>query len=416
MNNTQTRIYAGGAFAFGQNGAVEAIQTGEYSTLVLWSVHVNSDGNLIFNNTPFVTNGVYSEAQPMNLPARLAELRSKGIGIIFSVGAGGTSDFQNISKFVQNGVPGPGNPLYDNFNALKQAMVAAGGDIDAIDFDNEDYMNTTTMVNFGLMLGNIGYSSVTFCPYYASETWSDTFQDLINQRGNNFVSAIHLQCYSGGAGMDPQTWGAIIKRINPGTLLIPGLGAMQSSGWWQNNAPGSNVVTKQAVAMYGNADWSGMLRQGTYNSPDAAMQSMLGGETFFFYCNETIILPTGTFQPNTAVFFGGAPWWGSAPQCTGYELSGQCTNTYNEGGACPSDLQNQFQAWGGQKYPVDGGFIWMYDSIVNCTLSTCCNGVSENNTGALALAYRNAIYNGLNAGAGNASEPAGAKRKSEKIS
>lgn len=416
MSNTQTRIYAGGAFAFGQNGAIEAIETGNYSTLVLWSVHVNTDGNLIFNNTPFVTNGVYSEAQPMNLPSRLAQLKNKGIGIIFSVGAGGTHDFENISKFVQNGVPGPGNPLYDNFNALKQAMVAAGGDIDAIDFDNEDYMNTTTMVNFGLMLSNIGYSSVTFCPYFVSDIWTDTFQQLISQKGNNFVSAIHLQCYSGGAQNDPQDWGQIIAKTNPGTLLIPGLGAMQSSGWWQNGAPGSNVVTKPSVAMYGNGDWSGMLRQGTYANADAAMQSMLGGETFFFYCNQTIVLPTGTFAPNTAVFFGGAPWWGSAPQCTGYELSGQCTNTYNIGGACPGDIYNQFQAWINHRHPIDGGFIWLYDSIVDCTLSTCCNGVSENNTGRLALAYRDAIFNGLSNAEENLSEVTGARATSAKIS
>jgi len=395
MSNIQTRIYAGGAFAFGQNGAVQAIQAGNYSTLVLWSVHVNSQGNLIFNNTPFVTNGTYAEAQPMDLPARLAQLRSQGIGIIFSVGAGGTNDFQNISTFVKDGVPGPGNQLYDNFLALKQAMVAAGGDIDAIDFDNEDYMDTTTLVNFGLMLGNIGYSSVTFCPYYDDDIWNETFQKLISERGNNFVSAIHLQCYSGGAGNNPQQWGQVIAKVNPGTLLIPGLGAMQSSGWWQNGAPGQNVVKQASVAMYGNADWSGMLRQGTYSSPDEAMQSMLGGETFFFYCNQGIALPTGTFPPNTAVFFGGAPWWGSAPQCDGYMLSGQCQNTYNEGGACPTDLQQQFHNWNNQTYPVNGGFIWLYDSIVACTLSTCCNGVSENNTGVLALAYRNAIYNGL---------------------
>ncbi|MFB6454070.1 hypothetical protein ACE38W_02270 [Chitinophaga sp. Hz27] len=396
MSNTQTRIYAGGAFAFGENGAVEAIQQGGYSTLVLWSVHVNTEGNLIFNNTPFVTNGVYQEAKPMNLPDRCATLYKQNVGIIFSVGAGGTSDFANISTFVKNGVPGPGNNLYDNFNALLAAMVAAGGNIDAIDFDNEDYMNTTTMVNFGLMLKAIGYKSVSFCPYYESDIWNQTFQDLITQGGSNFVSAIHLQCYSGGMGNNPQGWGSVIAGINPGTLLIPGLGAMQSSGWWQDNAPGQNVVTKPNVAMYGNGDWSGMLRQGTYSSANEAMQSMQGGETFFFYCNQTIILPTGTFPATTAVFFGGAPWWGSAPQCDGYELSGQCQNTYNEGGACPSDLQTQYSAWSNQKYAVNGGFIWLYDSIVNCTLSTCCNGVSNNSTVTLAKAYRDAIYNGLN--------------------
>lgn len=74
----------------------------------------------------------------MNLPARLAQLHKAGVEIIFSVGAGRTSDFTNIATLLGGKPGGPGNVIYDNFQALKQAMVAAGGDIDAIDFDNED--------------------------------------------------------------------------------------------------------------------------------------------------------------------------------------------------------------------------------------------------------------------------------------
>lgn len=404
--NTQTRIYASGALAFGEDQAISNLLTANYSAVIVWSVHVATDGTLILNNTQFVSNGVYAEAEQMNLPSRLAQLHKAGIQIIFSVGAGGTQDFTNIQQLLNGGVPTQGNPLYDNFSALKAAMVSAGGDIDAIDFDNEDNMNTATMVNFGCMLANIGYSSVTLCPYYTDPVWTDTYNQLLAKQGNGFVSAIHLQCYSGGMSSNPQDWGKMIADGKGNTLLIAGLATNQADPgtWWDGSTqqPGGSVVKTSNVAMYKDADWSGLLRIGNYSSPDIAMQNTKGGETFFFYCNQFIDLGPGKqFMPGDAVFFGGRPWWGSAPQCDAYSLSGACTNIYNSinydqpCGACPSDLQSQYAQWKNGKYPVNGGFIWLYDSIVNCLLSNCC-GEGNENTAQVATDYKEAIINGLN--------------------
>ena len=101
-------------------------------------------GTLFLNNTQIVANGVYQEATPMNLPSRLAQLRKAGMQILFSVGSGGVTDFQNIGTLLAEGGGVPGQPLYDNFLALKKAMVAGGGDIDAIDFDNEEFRHSQT--------------------------------------------------------------------------------------------------------------------------------------------------------------------------------------------------------------------------------------------------------------------------------
>lgn len=122
-----TRIYAGGAIAFGGQPAINDLLNAGYSTVIVWSVHVAPDGTLILNDTQIVSGGVYKEAAPMNLPARLAQLRKAGVEIIFSVGAGGTCDFTSIATLLGGGPAGPGNVVYDNFKALKQAMVAAGG-------------------------------------------------------------------------------------------------------------------------------------------------------------------------------------------------------------------------------------------------------------------------------------------------
>lgn len=395
----QARIYASGAFCFGEYVAVENLLTANYPAVILWSMHVHPNADLYMNNTLVVSGGVYQEAQPMDLPARLATLYRKGISVIFSVGAGGVDDFTNIGNLINEYGTGPSNPLYQNFAALKNAMMKAGGDIDGIDFDNEDSDNATIMVNFGILLQGIGYSSVTFCPYTNTGLWQSTLTQLVQQFGPDFVSALHVQCYSGGRGQSPQPWGELISAAGSNALLIPGLATNQAGPgpWWQNSVqqPGPSVKTYPSVAQYGNGDWSSKLRQGNYASADAAMQSCLGPETFFFYCNQPVNLGPGKiFQTGDAVFFGGNPQWGSAPQCTGYALSGGCSNTYNNGGACPNDLQNQYQQWSSGKYPVNGGFIWLYDSIVDCVLSGPC-GEGGDTVAQVAAAYKNAIVNGL---------------------
>jgi hypothetical protein len=409
-----TRIYAGGAITFGGQPAIDDLLAAGYSAVLVWSVHVDAGGTLFLNNTQIVANGVYKEATPMNLPSRLAQLRKAGMQILFSVGSGGVTDYQNIGNLLAAGGGVPGQPLYDNFVALKKAMVAGGGDIDAIDFDNEeisfsvspDPVQTKTMVGFGVMLAAIGYASVTFCPYRAIQTWTDTYTQLRGKPNNVVVSAMHLQCYSGGAGNDPAIWGRMIADNGGGTLLIAGLATVQTPDgpWWNTGknppppkGPGSSVVKTPNVAMYGQGNWSGMLHKGNYASPDDAMAAAIGGETFFFYCRGVLDLGPGKqFVPGDAVFFAGIPWWGSAPQCDAYSLSGPtgCSNPYNNNGACPSDLQAQYATWKAEKYPPDGGFIWLYDSTVNSLLSGCCGG-TEKAPATTAKAYRAAITNGL---------------------
>lgn len=392
-----TRIYAGGAIAFGGQPAINDLLSAGYNTVIVWSVHVASDGTLILNDTQICSGGTYQEAEPMNLPARLAQLHKAGVEIIFSVGSGGTSDYTNIANLLGGKPAGPGNILYDNFQALKQAMVAAGGDIDAIDFDNEDNLKSSVMVNFAITLANIGYAHVTFCPYSDQQVWFDTMKALVSAQGSDFVNAIHLQCYSGGSWNINQVgiWTSGFKNVGGNALMIPGLATNQASPgpWWYNNAPGADVKTVPNVAMYQGANWDNYLYTQNFPTVDQAFQAAQTAADFFFYCRGPIILTNGrSFQTGDAVFFTGVPWWGSAPQCDAYYLGGPCNNIYNPiPGSCPSDLQTQYKKWGSS---VDGGFIWLYDSVISCLLSGCCGGTMEQ-PAATALAYRQAISNGL---------------------
>ena len=394
-----TRIYAGGALAFGGQPAINDLLAAGYNGVIVWSVHVAPDGNLILNDTQIVSGGVYQEATPMNLPARLAQLRKAGVEIIFSVGAGGTCDFTTIAALLNGQPGGPGNLIYDNFKALKQAMVAAGGDIDAIDFDNEDNLEAGVMVNFAKTLANIGYAHVTFCPYDSESIWYDTMKQLVASQGSSFVNAIHLQCYSGGGGNigSVGSWVTGFKNAGGNALMIPGLATNQAQPgpWYDSCGAGGSVVKVPNVAMYEGANWDNYLYTQNWPSVQAAFWKAPSAASFFFYCRGPMVLNNGrTFQTGDTAYFMGNPWWGSAPQCDAYYLGQNCSNTYNPypmNGACPSDLQSQYKTWGSS---VNGGFIWMYDSIISCLLSPCCGGTIQQPV-ATALAYRQAITNGL---------------------
>src|SRR5260370_34915207 len=169
-----TRIYASCALAFGGQPAVEDLKASGYSTVLVWSVHVDAYGSLYLNDTLFVFRGAYKETQPMDLPARLAQLQTAGVEVLFSVGAGETSDFTNIGKLLHGGVPGPGNPLYDNFNALRCAMLGAGSDIDGTDLDNEDNVHPSSMVNFGRIFHAIRNPHVPLGPTASIPRWTAT--------------------------------------------------------------------------------------------------------------------------------------------------------------------------------------------------------------------------------------------------
>lgn len=398
----ETRMYAGGAFARGGDPAVDDIIKSGYSTLINWALHVNGNGDLVLNDITLVTGGIYKEAPNVKLAERLAKIRKAGLQIGFSVGGYGVGDFGNIQSLMAGSVPSAGNVLYDNFAALKAAMYNAGAAIDFIDFDYEESISDVpqTLANFSHMLANIGYGSVNFCPPWQMGMWQQTYQLILSQIGRDFVSAVNLQCYSGGSGNNPDDWGKMIASVGGKALLIPGLATWkaQPGGWWngQTHQMGGSVETTPNVAMYQGADWSNCLRVENFSSVDDALKAAGSQDTFMFYCREGMILTNGkSFQPGDAAYFSGVPWWGSAPQCDAYSLSQSpagAQNPFNSG--CPSDIEAQFKSWNTQSHPPKGGFIWFYDSLLNSLLMGQCGGTMKEPK-TTAADYRKAITNGL---------------------
>ncbi|WP_203258744.1 hypothetical protein [Hyunsoonleella ulvae] len=80
--------------------------------------------------------------------------------------------------------------------------------------------------------------------------------------------------------------------------------------------------TVSDVAQYGGASWDNHIETITGTSVEAAKVHAEANPniTFFFFCRQPMYLSADKdFSANTAVFFSGTPWYGSAPQCDSYE-------------------------------------------------------------------------------------------------
>lgn len=246
-------IYGGGPLYSGGPGVIDDLRASGFTTVVAWSVHVETNGDLVFNDPPIVKGGKYV-GNPV-WPAQLAALKQPPTSVnrlIFSVGAGGVQDFTNVAKLIASQGTGPSSVLYRNFAALRQTIP----EIDAIDFDDEDLYDLPTIVKFAQMLHEIGFS-VTFCPWTDVGFWTKCLKAL-NTPTDHVVTQFNLQCYSGGAGNDPSTWikavgAAMGPSFDAKGFVFPGLGA----ALWDSKAKTCTMPNRDGY--YCPADLGGRL-------------------------------------------------------------------------------------------------------------------------------------------------------------
>jgi hypothetical protein len=234
MASYHTVLYSGGPLGPTQiDQHITDIQQSGFTTVVLWSFHIASNGDITFNDPPtLVSGGKY--IGDTSWPGKVAQLKQNGSSvskIFLSVGAGGVSDFTHIQKLIQQYGTGPTSILCQNFMALRQAFTINGQCVvDGIDFDNEDNYDQDSMVQFAVMLFNMGFE-VTFCPYTFTQFWVDSLKALWKQGYR--VSWWNLQCYSGGAGNNPQDWinavAPVVGKSAAPAFIVPGLWCYQTS-------------------------------------------------------------------------------------------------------------------------------------------------------------------------------------------
>lgn len=245
----QSAIYGGGPFYSGGNTVIDDLRSSGFTTVMLWSIHVNGNGDLNLNDVPLISNGQYvgSNADWSTQLQRLRQAPTSVNRVEVSIGAGGTTDFESIHALVNGTGPGsgtgPDSILYRNFQALK-ALTGA----DAANFDDESAYDLPSATAFGQMLVDLGYR-ITFVPYTNRPFWVALKANL-----GNSVDRIYLQDYAGGTGNDPKAWSDAL-----GMPVWPGLWSRHGSGCTQGSSPaqvGAQMSTwRQTAGIEGGFMW-----------------------------------------------------------------------------------------------------------------------------------------------------------------
>lgn len=248
MNTFNIGLYGSGLFGRNDEAVNRpqflALQSAGYTTIILWALHVSATGDLSYNDTFIVRNGVFC-AQYAYLPRYLNRLKAAGTvkQILFSIGGWGVGDFQNMQNLLTT--QAGKQALMQNFNALATALPIDGFDFDMEEWD-ADY--TTAVVDMTKNLHGINNMAITYCPYNNIPFWLNALAQVYTQNNNQqIVSAFNLQCYAGGSGNQPGQWVSQINGYssplgitNPAAFVIPGF-------WCANPGTGCQSQSIQGV-------------------------------------------------------------------------------------------------------------------------------------------------------------------------
>jgi hypothetical protein len=178
---------------------IKELKKSGFNELIVWSVEVNSTGDLNLNGEfPLTSQGAYigNETYP-DFPADLKKIKRGTVTrVTLSIGSSNYGDWEDIKALVDEQGTGKKSILYKDFAALKAALP-----IDAVDFDDENSYDSSSTTKFAVMLGKLGYH-VTMNPYTNSGYWTSVVS-AINGELAGTVDGIHLQTFAGGEGNSP---------------------------------------------------------------------------------------------------------------------------------------------------------------------------------------------------------------------
>lgn len=229
-------ILGGGPVYKNMPANIKEIRTSGFNELIVWSVEVNSAGDLNLNGEfPLTSAGAYIGNQTYpKFPNQLAYVKQGAVTrVTFSVGSSNYGDWEDIKALVKKQGTGPDSILYKDFAALKAALP-----IDAIDFDDENSYDAPSTTKFAVMLAKLGYK-VTMNPYTNNQYWISLVSE-INAKQAGTVDGIHLQTFAGGEGNSPcNGWNFGSVPVYPGIsdqssaapYLTPAKTQAKMAGW-----------------------------------------------------------------------------------------------------------------------------------------------------------------------------------------
>src|SRR5687767_15609410 len=95
--DARSAVFGGGPFYTGGTTVMNTLRASGFDTVVLWTIHVHSNGNLVFNDHLVVSSGAYVGTSTW--PGQLATLKQAPTSvnrIEVGVGSWGVADFETI--------------------------------------------------------------------------------------------------------------------------------------------------------------------------------------------------------------------------------------------------------------------------------------------------------------------------------
>jgi hypothetical protein len=216
MTTNLAGVYITGLF--GTNGLLAQTQSellaSQMNDYIFWSVHVNADASLHYNDVPLASGGTLDPTTGAGIGGIISAARKAGLArnVWFSIGAGGVSDFQNIQAILS-----AGGALEDELYANLKALMDLGADGFDLDYE-EDLSDPVSLISqFTVGLNQRLGAKLTYCPYYGTTMWIDCLTANMTALGSQPVVGFNLQCYSGGGGNDPRTWVSAITAAGAST-------------------------------------------------------------------------------------------------------------------------------------------------------------------------------------------------------
>ncbi|WP_420130559.1 mannan-binding lectin [Longimicrobium sp.] len=264
---------------------ITQLTKGGFTTVLLWSIHVQANGDFYYNDTPMVSGGKLQLGS--DFADNVNALVSGGVSeILLSVGAWGTaSDFVNLQA------------TWDTAGAKNLQALCAAFPVTAVDFDYEPQAQydptgklikpaytpaeAAMIIDLTMKVSSLGVG-VTYSPYENIPFWTYCLQQLYQLNGNvQPVQWLNLQCYAGGAGNDPLDW---ITAVNLADAGIADSGAFVVPGYWVTGGEGTTCPSDLQSTFQGLSG-SGITGGFLWNSGDlfqyeSANSPSCGGATY----------------------------------------------------------------------------------------------------------------------------------------
>ena len=210
-----------------------AIHSSGFNTVMLFALHVTPEGDFYYGDNPIVQRGVFAPAYGY-LPRLVSGLKSGGTvdTVLLTIGSADAADYAHLKTLL--GCADGTETLTKNFDALTRALPLDGFDFDLEEFPLDSY--TDTVVTLTLLLHRRFGSIITYGPYTDEDSWLAFLAGVYAKNNNRqIVSAFNLQCYSGGAGNDPNEWadriahyGSPLGISDPDAFIVAGYSAHDS--------------------------------------------------------------------------------------------------------------------------------------------------------------------------------------------